>query len=96
MTWIQTWDGKAFDLLDPSAADVDPVTIAVCLSRMVRFNGHTKKPYTIAQHSCIVCDLVQPEGLKLAALLHDAHECYSGFGDVCRPAKGIDVELMHK
>lgn len=38
----------------------------------------------MAQHSCIVADLV-PEEYKLSALLHDAPEAY--LGDMTRPLK---------
>lgn len=87
MTWIQTRNGRRFDILKPRAADIEPDVIAVCLSRLCRFGGHCKSFYSVAQHSLHVCDLVSDPSLKLPALLHDAHECYWGFGDICRPAK---------
>ena len=46
--------------------------------------------YSVAQHSVLVSDMTPDPSLKLAALLHDAHEAYSGFGDVLRPAKWLD------
>lgn len=87
--WIQTYNGKAFDLLNPSPRDIDSETIAVGLSRMCRFGGHCKEFYSVAQHSVLVCNEVARMGkgnLLLPALLHDAHEIYWGFGDIVQPA----------
>jgi uncharacterized protein len=89
MSWIQTLEGFKFDLLRPSAAAMSAKTIAVCLSRKCRFGGHCKEFYSVAQHSCLVSDYVDLDYLKLPALLHDAHEVYSGFGDILRPAKQL-------
>lgn len=90
MTWIQTLDNKAFDLLEPDWKLIDPQTIGVCLARTCRFKGHCRDFYSVAQHSLIVESLVTDDALRLPALLHDAHEVYSGFGDVARPAKGLN------
>lgn len=84
MTWILTRSGVKFDLLAPTAAMINPVDIAHSLSMQCRFNGHTEHFYSVAQHSCIVADLV-PEEHQLAALLHDAPEAY--VGDLVRPLK---------
>lgn len=91
--WIQTLDDKAFFISKPTADMVTPEVICKVLCRIPRFGGHTKSVYSVAQHSVLVCDLVRDPELKLAALLHDAHEVYSGFGDVCRPAKYISKEV---
>lgn len=93
MTWIQTLDGKRFNLSRPSAEVIDPHTLAVCLARKCRFGGHCREFYSVAQHSVLVCDLTPSPSLKLAALLHDAHEAYSGFGDVLRPAKWLNKHV---
>ena len=96
MTWIQTLDGKKFDLKNPSADMIDPEPIIVGLSRMCRFSCHCNEFYSIGQHSVLVCDLVEEPELKLAALLHDAHELYWGFGDICRPAKEMFGDIFSK
>jgi hypothetical protein len=89
--WIQTFDGRAVSLVDPLPSDIKLSTIAIVLSRMCRFGGHCRKFYSVAEHSYRVCRIVASETvdiqLRLAALLHDAHEAYTGFGDVCRPAR---------
>lgn len=90
MTWIQTLDGAAFDLLEPAAEKIDPNTIAVCLARTCRFKGHCREFYSVAQHSLLVESLVLDDALRLPALLHDAHECLDGFGDIARPAKYLN------
>jgi uncharacterized protein len=94
--WIQTIRGRQFDLLNPTPEMIDPEEIAIGLSRINRFGGHYREDvedYSVGQHSILVCDLVESEWLKLAALLHDAHEVYWGFGDICRPAKHLNRHL---
>ena len=84
MNWILTHSGKHLDLLEPDADMIDPRDISHALAHLCRFNGHTREFYSLAQHSCIVAELV-PEEHKLAALLHDAPEAYPG--DMTRPLK---------
>lgn len=84
MNWILTFTGKRFDLFEPDADMIDPRDISHALAHLCRFNGHTRELYSVAQHSCIVADLV-PQEHKLAALLHDAAEAY--LGDMTRPLK---------
>ena len=84
MNWILTHSGKHLDLLKPDADMVDPRDISHALAHLCRFNGHTREFYSVAQHCCIVAELV-PEEYKLAALLHDAPEAY--LGDMTRPLK---------
>lgn len=84
MTWIITRSGQKFDLANPTATMVDPADIAHSLSMQCRFNGHTSSFYSVAQHCCLVADLVPAEH-QLAALLHDATEAY--VGDLVRPLK---------
>ena len=84
MTWIITHSGRKFDLANPNADMVDPTDIAHSLSMQCRFNGHTSSFYSVAQHCCLVADLVPAEH-QLAALLHDATEAY--VGDMVRPLK---------
>lgn len=91
--WILSIDGVdrpivGTDLLDGHA--VPPITvIAHSLSHINRFNGHTFRPYSVAEHSLLVCDIVAAQGLdchaQMLALLHDAHEALCG--DVAAPVK---------
>ena len=73
--WCQTFRGRAFYFMDPEPADFDIEEIATALSRLMRFNGHSKWPYSVAQHSVLVSKLCK---YPLAGLLHDAHEAYTG------------------
>jgi hypothetical protein len=78
--------GGTIDLLDPDPADVDIYAIGYHLSNQRRFTGAS--PVTVAEHCCLVSDLVVVDSLKLPALLHDAPEAY--IGDLNRPLKSLD------
>jgi hypothetical protein len=84
VTWIQTYTGKAFDLLDPTPDMVCIEDIAHHLALINRFTGATREPYSVAQHS-VLCSRIVPHHLALTALLHDAAEAYCT--DVSRPMK---------
>ena len=84
MTYISTYLGNRFYLLDPRIDDVAVEDIAHGLAYQCRFNGQTRTFYSVAQHSIIVAALV-PEEQRLAALLHDAAEAY--LGDMVKPLK---------
>jgi hypothetical protein len=87
--FIQTLSGRRVNPLDASPEDIDPSDIARALANLCRFGGHSKAFYSVAQHSAIVCDLLQERGATpdelMAALLHDAAEAY--LGDVPHPIK---------
>jgi hypothetical protein len=90
MTWIETFSGKRFDLLDPKPEQVDLADIAHALAQVNRFTGHTRRPYSVAEHSLYVWQVVKEEHyedhvLQAHALLHDAAEAY--VGDVSAPMK---------
>lgn len=83
--WLQTYLGIQYWPLDPKPEEVDIRDIAHSLSLMCRFAGHTRCFYSVAQHSCMVSDLLVPAGLALCGLLHDASEAY--LVDLPRPIK---------
>lgn len=88
MTWMQSYTGKAVDFLVPDPQQIDLADIAVSLGRCGRFNRMTQHHYSVAQHSIFVAQLVsqQRPGDTIAclwALLHDAHEAYTG--DITTP-----------
>ena len=87
--FIQTLSGRRVNPLDASPEDIDPVDIARALSNLCRFGGHSRHFYSVAQHSAIVCDLLEERGATadelMAALLHDAAEAY--LGDLPHPIK---------
>lgn len=102
--FILTLKGRQIDFGDPQPNQIDIDDVTRALSRLPRFSGHTKKFYSVAQHSVgvmlIVRDLfgsdLSPYGLaqaSLEALLHDAHEAYTG--DAPTPFKrAVDERAM--
>jgi len=91
MSWIQTYTGKKFDLLNPTPDMVDIEDIAHALSMLCRFTGHTAKFYSVAQHSVFVSDMLLHQGADndtaFTGLMHDATEAY--IGDLSTPLKTL-------
>jgi uncharacterized protein len=91
MSWIITRHGKEHHLTGYEVLmnTIDVADIACSLAQINRFNGHCNRPYSVAEHSLLVADLALQEGksavIQLAALMHDAHEPYTG--DMTSPAK---------
>jgi uncharacterized protein len=95
--WLQTFSGRQFWPLDPRAEDVEIADIAHALANQCRWTGHTKKFFSVAQHSILVSSVVErlaheagqhPGYVRMAAfwgLLHDASEAY--LIDFARPLK---------
>lgn len=63
--------------------------IAHQLSMINRFHGATLRPYSVAEHSLLVSQIIEKQGhsvsVQLAGLMHDAHEIYTQ--DLASPAK---------
>jgi hypothetical protein len=78
-----------FDLTNPLPDDVDLAEVAAALGKLCRFSGHTVTHYSVAEHSLRLCVAVElaggSEAEQLQALLHDAHEAYTG--DITRPMR---------
>lgn len=91
MTWMITATGQDFHL-SGAASLINKISlqdIAHALAQINRYTGHTSRPYSVAEHSLLVAEIAKHAGatpmLQLAALLHDAHEAYTG--DVSSPVK---------
>jgi hypothetical protein len=84
--WIQTASGVCFYPLDPRPEDIRVQDIAHALSNQCRFSGHTRRFYSVAEHSVAVSELCDPAD-ALWGLLHDASEAY--LVDVPRPVKRL-------
>lgn len=84
------WEGVPFSLhdFDPSKLTIEMA--ARQLSRLNRYNGNTKLPYTVAQHTVIGCQTLILCGLVEEAevfLYHDQSECI--FPDLNPPTKKL-------
>lgn len=94
------WTGSCYvDLVNPNPAEIHFHEIARALSRIARFNGHTNRFYSVAEH-CVNCVAVfslhahadiyaEPHLNDIAReiLMHDAAEAY--LGDVTSPLKRV-------
>ena len=93
--WISTNSGIQFFFPRYVGEEIDPDTldiydIAHSLAQLTRFNGHLERPYSVAQHCCLVSD--RSENYPLEGLLHDASEAYTG--DFPTPIKHLIPQLF--
>ena len=79
---IVTISGRKVYPFAPHADQIDPMDIAHSLSFLNRFNGHTSQPYSVAQHSLLVAEILGMKGesaeVQTWGLLHDGAEAYLG------------------
>jgi hypothetical protein len=91
MTWMLTHSGMRFDFGAPKPSMVRIEDVAWHLALLNRFTGATRRPYSVAEHSLLVAEILERDaGVRdplclRAALLHDAHEAY--LGDISTPLK---------
>lgn len=78
--------GRIVDLSNPTEHDIDFRDVAEALAKLCRFTGATNAHYSVAQHSVLVAQICPPH-LSAYALLHDAHEAYTG--DIATPMKRL-------
>jgi len=91
--------GYQFDILNPDPNMIDIEEIAHCLAYECRYNGHIPGDnfLSVAEHSVAVCERIQRDvesgsvNVALIALLHDAHEAYTG--DIVAPLKRLLPEI---
>lgn len=81
---IGLYGNRMIDLDDLKPSDIDVYDIAHSLSNNLRFNGHSRIPYSVAEHS-VALSYVVPPILAFPALMHDATEAY--LGDIIAPVK---------
>ena len=93
MTWMITRTGAHFDLQHVAPLSISTLDIAHALANINRFTGHAMRPYSVAEHSLLVVEIMERDfgirqpGPLLAGLLHDAHEAYTG--DLSTPMKDM-------
>jgi hypothetical protein len=82
--WIELSDGSRFYY---HTSDFKVRPMAASLSKMCRYNGHSKAFYSVAQHSILVADIMTNLmlGDPREGLLHDGQE--SILGDIPSPWK---------
>lgn len=78
--FLETRSQRVVDVTNPQPDDIHIEDIAHALGNLCRFGGHTRRFYSVAEHSVRVSKLVESAGasriIQLQALLHDATEAY--------------------
>lgn len=91
MHFMITHSGRRVDLPEPQPGQIHIYDVAHHLSRIPRFAGATRMPWSVAAHSLHVCSLAMQRGgtpeAALGALLHDAHEFL--LSDIPSPIKAL-------
>jgi hypothetical protein len=82
-----TFSGIVFDLMNPDPDLILIEDIAHGLAFNSRWNGASKRLFTIAEHSIRVSQHFNEKGTQLTGLFHDAEEAY--WGDIIKPLKEI-------
>lgn len=70
--YIGTYTNKKFYFLDPKPEQICIQDIAQALSMSCRFSGHVSKFYSVAEHCCIIADLVERYHDNKNGILRDA------------------------
>lgn len=87
--WIETFTGCRFFFGDPQPETVHLEDVAHALSLLSRYNGHTRRFYSVAEHAVLMAGWVWAHAadadLAMTALHHDDAEAY--IGDLPRPIK---------
>jgi len=88
-TEIQLSSGFAFDYSAPHEHEMSLNDVTNSLALICRYNGHCKKHYSVAQHSCMVGDMMELDGYDKESVLygymHDFGEAV--FCDLPQPLK---------
>jgi hypothetical protein len=84
---IRTFTGRLVYPLDMKPGDICIEDIAHALSNLCRFNGHSARFFSVAEHSWHVSQVL-PRRHALWGLLHDASEAY--LNDMVKPIKEAD------
>lgn len=93
-----TANGLEIDLRYPQVRNITLADISHHLAQINRYTGACRRPFSVAEHSLLVLDIVERVMTldvhgRLAALMHDAHEAYTQ--DLSTPAKGQVGDAWH-
>ena len=93
-----TAHGNEVDLRYPQVKTITLADISWHLAQINRYTGACRRPFSVAEHSLLVLEIVEREFRadvhgKLAALMHDAHEAYTQ--DLSTPAKAQVGDAWH-
>lgn len=79
-SWFISYTGRELRADNPRPEDIDLRDIAHHLALVNRYGGASPTPYSVASHSLMVCDMLEPLGrdAMIEGLLHDAAEAYLG------------------
>lgn len=92
---LVTYKGITFDYSNPTAEMINPIDITKSLSRINRFIGHSKRGYSVAEHTWYCYTMANvlkySERERLLVLLHDFTEAY--VGDCPTPLKKLLPEF---
>lgn len=109
--WVDTVSGARLDLALPRHRDISSLDIAHALALTNRFQGHTSRPYSGAEHALLVLEVMQRDHActspwaHLCALLADACDVYLGrlerqvigrMGSTCGLARELDEERLRR
>jgi hypothetical protein len=91
---IITVTKNEIDFLNPTEDSINIIDIATGLSNTCRFAGQLEVFYSVAQHSCMVYDMLSEQKpiVRLQGLLHDATEAY--IHDITKPLKSLLPEYQ--
>lgn len=97
--YIEVYGGTRFYPLDPREDEIHIEDIAHALALTNRFSGHTRVPYSVAEHSVRVsyaveihaqrCNHPDPRRVAKWGLIHDSPEAY--LNDIPRPLKRTEA-----
>ncbi|MCS0501416.1 hypothetical protein [Ancylobacter mangrovi] len=96
--WHQSPSGRALDMVEPAAAQVDFAEIAGQLALVNRYAGASRVPVSVANHT-LIADRVAvlsgaTERLRALVLLHDCHE--TRIGEVPAPSTRAKLAIARQ
>lgn len=88
---LETLEGRYISLINPTADEIHLDDIACSLSKECRFGGFVPRHYSVAEHACLVSELIERYSekphLAFPALHHDSPEAY--LRDIPKPLKEL-------